>query len=97
MLSIAYSRFCPDFEEKCMDCSCPIADWGLRQPAGGRPSLGGLTTKATMSLGMNKIAFDTARYRALGRFQRGRLNGGIPWAADAIRASSYSGDSFGSR
>ncbi len=28
MLSIAYSRFWPDFGEECMDRIAPIADWG---------------------------------------------------------------------
>ncbi len=52
--------------------SCPIADSGLWPRAGRRPSLGGLTTKATMSFRMNRMSFDTARYCGLGRSQRGR-------------------------
>ncbi len=35
-------------------------------------ALGGFTTKATMSFRMNRMAFDTARYRGLGRSQRGQ-------------------------
>ncbi len=44
--------------------------------AGRRPSLGGLTSKARMSFRMNRMAFDTARYRGLGRSQRGRRSAG---------------------
>ncbi len=65
MLSIGYSDFGPGFEEICMDCSCPIADSRLRRRAGGRPSVGGLTTKATMSFRMNRMAFAAVRYCGL--------------------------------
>ncbi len=67
MLSIAYSRFWPDFEEKCMDCIVPIADWQSRGAAlVAAPAWEGLPSKATMSFRMNRMAFDTVRYRGLG-------------------------------
>ncbi len=52
--------------------SCPIADSGLWPNAGRRPNLRGLTTKAAMSFRMNRMAFNTARYRGLGCSERGR-------------------------
>ncbi len=45
---------------------------------------GGLTTKATMSFRMNRMAFDTARYCGLGRSQRGQC---------AVRGSGAKPDS----
>ncbi len=91
MVSITYSDFSPDFEEICIDCSSAIADSGLRPRAGRRPSLGGLTSKATMSFRMNRMASNTARYCGLGRSQRGR-NGALRYGAgDAIRGEHADG------
>ncbi len=90
MVSITYSYFSPDFEEICMDCSRPIADSGLRPRVGRRPSLGGLTTKATMSFRMNRMAFDAARYRGLMFPNGGRGKGFRAGAIQMSRPMVYS-------
>ncbi len=68
-------RFWPRFRRNSYGLLWPIADWGLRPRVGRRPSLGGLTTKATMSFRMNGMALNTARYRGLGGSQRRRCRG----------------------
>ncbi len=69
-----------------------IRGYGLR--VGRRPSLGGLTSKATMSFRMNRMAFYTAPYRGLGCSQRGRRSVAGFGAADAIRGEHADGPAY---